>query len=426
LITPEYVQGGTREWLTEEGQVCRLFSHTGLKIVFLWVDGNELPDWGPRDHLLIDLRKDRDNIAQMDKLFSYDGIVLSEAEEAELVSLLEQVEPKLQKEDHAGVMDALRARPRLAATDKYRQALANALAGLGHSDEAAQLALETLASGYCSDETTLDLSLLLDDLGHKNAALFYFCRLGPPSRVYGWCASYIRGNLLDDLGNYRAALNHLTYARKRHNGSGPALCYPDGVRVGPRKPIHGPVAAATKWNSEPSDILNNIGYIHMTRLGAPAVTLPFLQEARQSNPDNFEIWPNLVLCLATLGRSSEAHAALKEARRLFGRSQKLAELDVALTSRQIGPWMVPAGFGGGAIETHRCGNCSATYDLTKPNKVICGGCGGDYRLVTGQGSKCPYCSNSGVVLTGRFAPQGREEEAICPICFAGTLRRKAR
>ena len=36
VVTPAYLAGELREWLTEEGQVSRLMSHLSTEIIFLW------------------------------------------------------------------------------------------------------------------------------------------------------------------------------------------------------------------------------------------------------------------------------------------------------------------------------------------------------------------------------------------------------
>jgi tetratricopeptide (TPR) repeat protein len=390
VITQKYLEGELREWILEEGQNARLFSHAGLRVVSLWKEGTELPDWG-RGHV-VDIRHDVEDFSALDEFFDYDGPVLSERQEEELVNLLAAVEALLRQEQFAETLEELAKHPQLAEAVEYQQSMAAAYFGLGKLDEAAQLAMDILAGGILTVETTVYLCLLLSDLGIQGASLFYMSGLNQRSDAMGWRYAHLKADLLDEMGNYRAALNHLRFAMME------SMLSPE---IGP-------------------EVLNDFGYILLFRLGRPTEALPYFQKAAKQNALSEAHITNLVICLSASGDNQRAEREWQQAVTRFGYLPKLMEIKQALDTGYFAEAFSELADESIDSQTHICSHCEASYDLSDATTVICARCGADYQLDSETGTSCPYCSNNTIVPAGHFRPDN-VNESRCPVCAQGEL-----
>jgi tetratricopeptide (TPR) repeat protein len=239
--------------------------------------------------------------------------------------------------------------------------------------------------------------------------------------VFGWYVSQLKGIIADDLGAYRAALNHLRFAERRHNDQGVAVTYAKGFKVGGRRPpATMPAAAALVLVCDKADILNNIGYVHLFRLGEPDKALPYFRKALKENDAHDGAWRNLIVCLSTLEKDGEARREVRAASRKLGPDPRLEEIANGLEMGAFAFAPFPQSARRSDQVTHRCKGCDATYYLTESD-VLCGRCGGDYELPAGTASQCPFCSNTSVVMLGKYASYANGVEPTCPICWDGVL-----
>ena len=178
VVTPAYLAGELREWLTEEGQVSRLMSHLSTEIIFLWKEGGELPDWGAA-FPVVDMRGNIDDFSLLDKFVDYQGLRFSETEEEELVQLLIDVQVLAEQGEAGTALSFLAKAEKFSGTEEYRQMLCHLLLHTGRIWEGVQLAVDILNSPHLKDETIIDLALLLEEVGLKREALATICRFSP-------------------------------------------------------------------------------------------------------------------------------------------------------------------------------------------------------------------------------------------------------
>jgi len=389
VVTPAYLAGELREWLTEEGQYSRLMSHLGTEIVFLWKEGGELPDWGGA-FTVVDMKGNIDDFSPLDKFFDYQGLRFSEAEEEELVQLLIDVQTLAEQGKASTAFSLLAKAEKFSDTEEYRQMLCHLLLHTERILESAQLAVDTLNLPHLKDETIIDLALLLEEVGLKQEALATICRFPSLSRkpFLRWRLSYMKGNLLDDVGNYMAALNHLHFALQK---------------VLPYFPY-------SAKQEDRSVVLNTLGYIHLFRLGDVQSALPLFEEATALSPTGEDAWINLILSYAVFNDNQKANAAIDLVSDRFKDSPRFAAFVQAVKTGQINPSLLSASPISLDQYDHLCSSCGAKYKIGQEN-TLCARCGSVH-----SGFDCPYCGNSAFLLLGIEGI-----DVLCPICGEGKV-----
>jgi hypothetical protein len=198
--------------------------------------------------------------------------------------------------------------------------------------------------------------------------------------------AFLIGDILDDLGQHRAALNHLRHALgvARHDWA-------------PRSLV---------------DLLNTIGHVLLFGLRDPAGARPFLDEALTLNHNDQSTITNHLICLLSLGETEEAARLLGHVETMTVTDPALTRLLTALRSRT--DVTVPA-IRTPPAPTHTCDLCHAEFTV-RPGHHVCGACG----CVTTQPitDPCPWCANRSPSPIG-MSP---DLPATCPICREGRIR----
>lgn len=168
-------------------------------------------------------------------------------------------------------------------TVEHQRRRASLLFLLGDISKAIELAISLLGMTNLAVIDRFELCSELAKAGHQQEALrFLDFKLVPRSVVHA-----LKGDILDEVGNPTAALNHLQFAARLT------------------------IAATGEQGGALACLLNDIGFIYMHRLLDFEAALPFLRRACQADSSHENALINCVECLATLGRVEEAKTTLK-------------------------------------------------------------------------------------------------------------------
>ncbi|HEX6361111.1 toll/interleukin-1 receptor domain-containing protein [Actinophytocola sp.] len=383
VITDSYVADLAREWLLEEDQLAKRLAHNGCETVHVvFGDGGEPEDWAR--HASVDLRADPDDFTPLATVLPpFRGTLLDQQDQAALMDLVTTATRHLRERRPDHVLALLNTVRQLSSTFEYRQLLAHALLDTRQPTAAVATVRSTTAlPGRPTVETTVDFALLLQKAGDPITALSFALRTRGMPSLFQPRFAFLVGDILDDLGQHRAALNHLRYALS---------------------------TARQDWTPRSLvTLLNTIGHVLLFGLRDPAGARPYLTEALTLDRHDQSTITNHLICLLSLGETEEAGRLLSHVETTEVTDPALARLLAALrdhTDVTVPARRMPV------APTHTCDRCPAEFTVG-PGQHLCGACG----CVTPQPitDPCPWCANRSPSPLGML-------RATCPICREGRL-----
>lgn len=420
IVTPQYLAGLVRRaWLFEERQLMNLMARRGAVIVRVLRDGQK-PDPTPSSSFLEESAFDEEIVGGvalevevpdqfgfvvdmrgsaarqfglLDRYFTYEGPTLPPEADRPFREWLDEVAQALSSGNVASVNRAASRGDRFEATTEYQRLLAHVAHRGRNDDSAVKYASQALADDNASVETLIDLSLLINDLGHPRIALRGLARL--PwwlGEEWSWMVHFLQGDILDDLSSYVASLAHLQHAW--------ALSVV--VPVEPRPTTR-----------QMAVLRNTLGYVLLFRFGAPREAKPHLEASWEADPVA-TTGVNLLICCAALGDYPTAKRLWRVARSSMtaAEHERFAEIPQKLTARTFGEPMPVVALPGADPDCWECLRCAQR--LVMPDTAfLCAGCGTAF-----QGTSCPCCGGGLLAGAGHHTRAG-EVPPKCPICNVG-------
>jgi len=393
VITPGYcevagyrsnpVEIGTDGWVLDEYQwVLRLSKQNRIKSIGILREGDRYPG-GLGVANTVDMR-DSDDFSLINRLLpNYTGPRITSIDRAAIKDGLDKLDHFISMYEYDKALDLLGNYSQYSWIPEIQCLQSLALAGSGSvlkSIEIADYLIEKYSDNY---EIACRMATVHGLYGDKKKALRCLIPISK-SEFNQIEVQYRIGNILDDLGSYQSAIDHLRYAKK----------------------LAGPVV----------EVLNDLGFAYRHDRQFDKAIENFRYSLEVDKGSGFSA-VNLVATLAEQGRIEEALFECRRLIRAYPENTELNSVMKAILDGRIRGVPQKKVNGGEKIE---CPVCGSRYSTDYNSVRLCGDCGTEYEA--NKGVRCPCCANDGIVPIQMIELSKKLNFSIaCPICREGAL-----
>jgi len=385
IVTAEYLEMGT--WVFDESNMAANLSEQGItrNIALVRDVPSNMPNpaatligrfgCDPTDlHFMGSIS---DPYSFIQRTFPIDGPRYDAEQKRRLMALRDESAALLDSGQFRTAAEMIDASPDLAESIEVRTLIALIYAKASENKQPALDTARALIDSHAINSfTRLQLAEVFRCCGQHREALQAVSPLRGKNQ-FASNAAYFYGNLLDDLGAYEAALNHLEYCR---------------LMLG-----------------DQPHLLNDLGVVHKNNSDLRQAERCF-RRALELLPDDLNAQANLAAVLMDMHRDVEANEIVARGRARFTNFAESVKAQRSKAERDLGKRPSADRIG------YICGRCRSSFQIASYRQRLCGDCGVVYDA--GQ-PHCPCCGSDG------FVPVEVSDEirVRCPVCCIGNITR---